>query len=229
MKWLGEQDFGVDLGSLNVASDIVREQDWANNWKKYYKPTRVGQHIVIKPSWEEYAVQPDDRIIEIDPGMAVGTGTHETTSLCLAAVERYATAGCDALDIGCGSGILSIAAVLCGAKHVAAIDIDPVAVRVAKENVELNGVADKVECRVADLLEGAVESADLVLANIVADVILRLMPAAHEHTRPGGHFIASGIIDEREEEIMVSAREQGFAHVETLSRGSWRAIVFRRS
>lgn len=226
MEWLKEQDIPVDMGTLRVVTDVIREQDWANNWKQYYKPVRIGRHIVIKPSWEDFSPRPGDKVIELDPGMAFGTGTHETTALCLEAVERYTRPGAAVLDVGCGSGILSIAAALCGAGEVTAIDIDPVAVKVAKENVERNGVGNIVTCREADLLAGEQKSADLVLANIVADVILRLMPAAYAHTNTGGRFIASGIIDEREGELLESAEKAGFAHVETLSRGSWRAIVW---
>ena len=228
MAWLKEQDMPVDLGTLRVMTDIVREQDWANNWKQYYKPTRIGKNIVVKPSWEEYQAKEGDKIIELDPGMAFGTGTHETTALCLEAIERHVAPGCEVLDIGCGSGILSIAAALCGAGKVTAIDIDPVAVRVAQENVALNGVADVVVCREADLLAGQQESAGVVLANIVADVILRLMPAAYAHTNAGGVFIASGIIDEREDELLISAQKNGFEHIETLERGLWRAIAWRK-
>ncbi len=228
MHWLKGQDLGVDLGALRVIGDMVREQDWANNWKQYYKPLRIGEHIVVKPSWEEFSPLPGDRVIELDPGMAFGTGTHETTALCLAAIEKYVKAGDTALDIGCGSGILSIAAALCGAAHVAAIDIDPVAVKVARENIGRNGVEDRIECREADLLAGQMRGANVVIANIVADVILRLMPAAWEHTLPGGVFITSGIIDEREQDIMDAALQAGFSHAETFSRGSWRAIAFVR-
>lgn len=228
MQWLREQDLGVELGALSVTTEIVREQDWANNWKQYYKPTRIGQRVVIKPSWEEYEPKEDDCVIEMDPGMAFGTGTHETTALCLEAIERHVKVGGRMLDIGCGSGILSIAACLLGAGQADAIDIDTVAVRVAQENVELNGLTEKITCRQGDLLQGNYGVADLTVANIVADVILRLLPAAYAHTKPGGVFIASGIIDEREEEIADAAVKAGFTPLEALARGSWRALVYAR-
>lgn len=228
MNWLAKQDMEVELGTLKVITEIVREEDWANNWKQYYKPTRIGEHIIIKPSWEEYTPKENDVVLELDPGMAFGTGTHETTALCLEAVERYVKSGDTVLDIGCGSGILSIAAGKLGASRIDAIDIDSVAVKVAQENVSRNALSSIIFCREGDLLKGGYQPARITVANIVADVILRLIPAAYTHTLPGGIFITSGIIEERADEITEAAQQAGFAQLESLSRGSWRALVFER-
>ncbi len=139
-KVLGLKDFGIDIGEGSVSLDQVNEADWANAWKAYYKPTKVGQRVVVKPTWEDYAMQDGDLIIELDPGMAFGTGTHETTSMCIRELEKYVNKDSKVFDIGCGSGILAIAAAKLGAKEVVAVDLDEVAVKVAKENVLENKV-----------------------------------------------------------------------------------------
>ena len=159
-------------------------QDWSESWKKSFKPIRLGDHIVICPGWLEYEKQPDDKVIEIDPGMAFGTGTHQTTGMCAALIEKYVQPGQRVIDIGTGSGILAIVAAHMGAKEVLATDLDAVAVRVAAaENAALNGFGGKIDCRCGDLLDVVDVSGDVVIANIIADVILMLAKPVREQDR----------------------------------------------
>ena len=164
----------------------VKEDDWANAWKQYFHPTRIGNNLVIKPSWEEYKAMPDDLILEIDPGMAFGTGTHNTTVLCMEALEQLVQPGMKVFDIGTGSGILSLAAAKLGAASVRAVDLDPTAVRVASENVEQNGLESIISVRQGDLLVGTEGTADLIVANIIANVILLLLPDVPARLNKGG-------------------------------------------
>ena len=145
-------DMGFDIGSLTLEHQNVQEQDWAENWKKYYKPFRAGEHLVIKPSWEGYEEKPGDLVLELDPGMAFGTGTHETTFMCMEQLEKYVTPGCKAIDVGCGSGILALGAAKLGASDVLAIDLEELAVKVAAENTVKNGLDDRVRVVHGDLL-----------------------------------------------------------------------------
>ncbi|MBQ3669567.1 MAG: 50S ribosomal protein L11 methyltransferase, partial [Clostridia bacterium] len=200
---------GVELGKLEVLVDGVDDEDWAENWKKSYKPFRLGKHIVIKPGWEEYSPEPDDKIITIDPGMAFGTGTHETTGMCVGLIEQYARPGCTCMDIGTGTGILAITAALMGVKHVLASDIDPMAVKVAKENVAINGFSDTIDCVCGDLLDIANEPVDLVSANIIADVIINICAPVRRFIKPGGIFICSGIARERQDETIAALNRAG--------------------
>lgn len=156
---IARMDMGFDMGSLELDTQGVREQDWAENWKKYYKPFRAGEHLVIKPSWEAYEPKEGDLVLELDPGMAFGTGTHETTFMCMEQLEKYITPGCRAIDVGCGSGILGLAAAKLGASDVLAIDLDELAVKVAAENTEKNGLSDIVRVAHGDLLEKRDEKA----------------------------------------------------------------------
>ena len=214
-------DMGFDMGRLEVANNSVHEQDWAENWKKYYKPFRAGEKLVIKPSWEPYEEQEGDLVLELDPGMAFGTGTHETTFMCMEQLEKYVTAGCKTIDVGCGSGILGLAAAKLGARDVLAIDLDELAVKVAKENTEKNGLTDKVRVVHGDLLEKADEMADVIVANIIADVICFLCGPAKKHLLPGGTFICSGIIREREEDVQNALAAAGYTVCNRLAKGEW--------
>lgn len=203
----------------------VQEEDWANSWKKYYKPLRIGQHIVIKPTWEEFAAGPDDMVIEMDPGMAFGTGTHATTTLCLEVLEQYIGGGERVYDVGTGSGILAVAAAKLGAGSVLAMDIDDVAVQAAGQNVTANGVTDLVMVRRNDLLAGISEPANIVIANIVADVILRVSPDAARLTAKGGLFITSGIIAHRADEIARELKSLGFRLQDRKEEKDWVLFV----
>lgn len=227
LRELLRADLGFDVGSLELESRGVREQDWAENWKKYYKPFRAGEHLVIKPSWEPYEAQAGDLVLELDPGMAFGTGTHETTFMCMQQLERYVTPGCRAIDVGCGSGILALAAAKLGAGDVLAIDLDELAVKVAAENTQKNGLADVVRVAHGDLLERREEQADVIVANIIADVICYLCGPAKKHLLPGGVFICSGIIKEREEDVQRALSSAGYAVVSRLEKGEWVCLAAR--
>lgn len=206
---------------------MVKEEDWANEWKKYFKPLRVGKNILIKPTWEEAQLQEDDIVIEIDPGMAFGTGTHPTTVLSLEALEKYVHPGQLVYDIGTGSGILAVAAAKLGAR-VQAGDIDSLAVRVAKENVSLNKVEGSVQVEAGNLGEVFVGQADIVIANIIADVIIELLPQLPSLLKPGGLFIASGIIDSRADEVHDRMLEAGLKLIDRPQDSGWVLIVAKR-
>ena len=215
------EDLGFDAGSLALDTRGVREEDWAENWKKYYKPFRAGERLVVKPSWEEYAAEPGDLVLEMDPGMAFGTGTHETTFMCLCQLERYVTPGCRAVDVGCGSGILALAAARLGAKDVLAIDLDESAVKAARENVAHNGLTDTVRVEHGDLLERVDERADVIVANIIADVVCFLCRPAKRHLLLGGTFICSGIIREREKDVLRALAAAGYRVDHRMEKGEW--------
>jgi ribosomal protein L11 methyltransferase len=215
-----------DLGDLRLISKIVDDEDWKDNWKKYFKPAKVTDHIVIKPTWEEYDSQENELVIEIDPGMAFGTGTHPTTSLCIRLLEKYIEPDKDAvLDVGCGSGILSIAAALLGAEDILAVDIDPVAVEVSKENIELNGLASKIQVKEGDLTKGLNVKADIVVANLMADLVIMLSKDVAGHLKGKGIYISSGILIEKQAEVAAAIRECGFKIIEILEEGEWCAIA----
>ena len=221
LRELARMDMGFDMGSLRMDTNGVREQDWAENWKRYYKPFRAGERLVIKPSWEPYQAQEHDLVLELDPGMAFGTGTHETTFMCMEQLERYVKPGCRAIDVGCGSGILALAAARLGADDVLAIDLDELAVKVAEENARKNGLCGVVRVAHGDLLERREEQADVIVANIIADVICFLCGPAKKHLLPGGVFICSGIIREREEDVQRALAAAGYAVVSRLEKGEW--------
>ena len=216
---------GVDLGKLEVQVSGLENEDWAENWKKSYKPFRLGRHIVIKPGWEEYSPDTGDKIITIDPGLAFGTGTHETTGMCVALVEENVKPGMTAMDIGTGTGILAIAAAHMGAKSVLASDIDEVAVKVAKENVEINGFSGVITCKAGNLLEVAEGPVDVVIANIIADVIINICAEVRQLVKPGGVFICSGIAKEREEDVVTALKKAGYGKLDIRRNGEWVAIA----
>ena len=230
---LNTLDLGVDLGSLAVTVRTVDEEDWANNWKQYYKPLLIGKRLLVLPCWEQ---QPEtDRVVlKLDPGMAFGTGAHHTTRMCLEFLERVMEPGLDMLDMGCGSGILSIAARLLGAKRAVAVDIDPIAETVARDNADMNGLSqDGYEIYIGNLLadEGLRQRIGgpypLVAANIVADVIIGLAPYAKTVVSPGGWFIVSGIIDDRAAETEEKLKQAGFEVTEVVSSDCWYAMLCR--
>ncbi len=218
---------GVGLGTLSLDLNQVDEQDWAECWKKFYKPFRAGRTLVVKPTWESYLPQPGDKIIQMDPGMAFGAGTHETTGLCLSLLEEYMQPGMRVMDVGTGSGILAIGAALLGSSDVLAIDIDPVAVKVAKENVQQNGLENNIRVMEGDLVKDVQETFDLCLANILADVICFLSVPLKTKIRHGGTFICSGIIKDREQDVLDALHASGYTIVEKQYRGEWVAIVSR--
>ncbi len=223
LRALGAMDIGLPLGTLALDRSTVHEEDWAERWKQYYKPFRAGERLVVKPTWEPYESLSGDLVMEMDPGMAFGTGTHETTAMCMRMLERYIKPEHVCIDVGCGSGILGIAAALLGARSVLAIDIDPDAVLVAGRNVRQNNVTDTVEVRQGDLLkQGQIgESADVMVANIIADVIRMLAEPAKAHIAPGGVLICSGIIREREQDVLDSLAAADYTIDHRLEQGEW--------
>ena len=218
----------MDLGSLRVETVHIPEENWAEEWKKYFKPFRAGSSLVVKPTWEAYDAQPGDRVIEIDPGMAFGSGTHETTGMCLSLLEKAIHGGERVIDVGTGSGILAIGAALLGASEVLATDIDENAVRVAAENIAHNGLSDRVRAEQGDLLEHVDQVCDVCVANIIADVIIGFAQPLRAHIAPGGIFICSGIINEREQDVASALLSAGYTVEEIRHKGEWTAIKARR-
>lgn len=199
----------------------ISETDWVNEWKQYFHVTHVGDTLVIKPSWEEYIPKAGEHVIKIDPGMAFGTGTHHTTNMCMARLEKVLPQGASVFDVGTGSGILAIAAALLGAKNVKAVDIDSVAVRVAKENVANNDLADKIDVKEGDLLYGTEGKADVIIANIIADIIIMLLKDIPVKLNDNGIFLASGIIKDRQADIEAAAAEVGMQVDHVDEKGGW--------
>lgn len=207
----------------------VNDSDWADGWKKFFKCTEVGEKILIRPSWEDYDKNTDRIVLSIDPGAAFGTGTHATTSLCLELLEGYVTDKSRVLDIGSGSGILSIGAILLGAEHADGVDIDAAAVKVANENAEINGVSDKTNYIVGDLAEKISGKYDIVCANIVADVIIRLLENVDNYMEKDAVLITSGIIDSREKDVTTAFQKFGFSIEKRLTRDNWCAFVCKKN
>lgn len=201
----------------------VAEEDWANGWKQYYDTLHLTGRLVVNPSWIEYAAMPGEIVISLDPGSAFGTGTHETTAMCAELLDAHAPAGLNVLDLGCGSGILAILASRLGAASVEAIDIDGVAVQVAAENCRINGV--DVICHEGELKDARSGPYDLVIANIIATVIIQLLPGLRAALKPDGRLIVSGIIDPKAADVLQAAADQGFRLLEACSRGDWHAYL----
>ena len=221
------------IASLSLRAEVetegMKEEDWAEAWKKYYHPIPLGR-VTVVPAWEEYVPKEGEAVIRMDPGMAFGTGTHETTRLVMEMMQDEIRGGEEVLDVGCGSGILSLCASKLGAARCAAYDIDPVAVRVAEENIALDG-ADNIVCGVSDLLADVDLSKgkfNFVLANIVADIVIRLLPDAHRVMTEDGRIIVSGIIGCRSGEVRAALAENGFRIVKEREENDWLAILAER-
>ena len=213
--------------AYTVETEGVEQEDWQNGWRKYYHPMEIGQRLAVVPSWQEYDT---DRVkLILDPGLAFGTGGHETTSLCLEALDERVKGGERMLDIGTGSGILAIAALKLGAASAEGVDIDPVAVRTAGENAALNGTADKLTVLVGDLSDKASGTYDIITANIVANAILSLAPAVPGLMAEGATFIASGIIDSRKDEVIAGLEKAGLTVQEVKEKRGWECIVCKKS
>lgn len=216
---------GIDAAVDSVG---VQDTDWNENWKKYFKAFEVGERLAVCPSWERYDNTSGRTVLQIDPGAAFGTGTHATTSLCLGILENNVKSGQRVLDIGCGSGILAVASVLLGADSAVGVDIDAQSVKTAKENAEINGVAGKTTFFVGDLADKVSGKYEIVCANIVADIIIRLFDSVSDFMTDDGILIVSGIIDLRAEEVKQSAAEHGFKLIEELTRENWCAYILKK-
>lgn len=210
----------------------VNTEDWSSSWKVHFKPLRVGKHLLIVPTWEDAVVLPGDLVIRIDPGMAFGTGGHETTRLCLELLESVMEKSPlltipSLLDLGTGSGILAIAANLLGAGRILALDIDPDAVEIARDNLTLNDMSDSIECGTVPL-ESLTENFDIILANILAEELVRLAPYLMERLHPGGSLILSGILAEKEPFVLQGFASQPLTYIRTVSDGEWVALLYEK-
>ncbi len=219
----------LDVGKGLEGYGEVDDEDWSTAWKKYYKPFKLTDRIVIKPTWEEYLPEANDIIVEMDPGMAFGTGTHETTQMCSNLLDKYIKRGNEVLDIGSGTGILSIIASKLGAEKVEAIDIDEVAVKVARENIEINGESSKIKVNKGILsdLKPEEQKFDLIVANIIANVIIDLSSLIPYYLKKDSLFITSGIIKERQQDVIDACTKNGMPCIDTLEMGEWVAMVFK--
>lgn len=224
--------YPIDTGPGTTEIRQVKEEDWENAWKQHFKPVRISDRLVVKPTWEPYEPRPGDIVLELDPGMAFGTGTHPSTSLCLKALEKRILPGMAVIDVGTGSGILAIAAVRLGARRVLALDLDPVAVRSASDNAAQSGLSDRIRVMESDLLQAALENpdpafvpADLVVANLLAEIVVRAIPDVHRALKPGGLFISSGIISAKAAAVRRALEEAGFGIEAVDEEDGWAAVT----
>ena len=226
-----EEDFASKVAKelSNISKTTITftdDKDWANNWKKYYHPLEIGKHIAIKPTWEEYENK-DRVVIDIDPGMAFGTGTHETTYLCLEALENYVKKDDIIFDIGCGSGILGIAAIKLGAREVLAVDIDEKCIEATRENAKINNTTDSMKIYKGNLLDVIDSSADIIVSNIIAEIIAEMIPELKLHLKGEKLFIASGIIVEKIHIVKDALEKEGFEILEINKKNGWAQITGR--
>ncbi|MGD8189013.1 50S ribosomal protein L11 methyltransferase [Brevibacillus ginsengisoli] len=221
--------YGLELGTGTITTTEVHEDEWATAWKKYYKPVTISKRITITPVWEEYVPKSDDElIIEMDPGMAFGTGTHPTTVLCIRAIEDYLQPEDRVYDVGTGTGILSIAAAKLGASSILAMDLDEVAVRSAQENIKINKCSEHITVKQNNLLDGIENQVEVVVANILAEVIVRFTDDVHRVLLPGGTFIASGIIQAREQDVKEALAASNLEVIETQYIDDWVVIIAKK-
>ncbi len=226
-------DIGIDVGSLKLSEVDVDDEDWKNKWKKYYKTFKIGESVLVKPMWEEYEKKEGEVVFTINPGHVFGTGLHHTTRLCIESLEKYITTESEVLDLGCGSGILSIVSLLLGGKNAFAVDIDKNAINIAYENAKLNRIdKNTYTVKAGDVLndnelkkEVCVKKYDVVVANIVADIIMGIRGFVKEVIKEDGVFISSGIIEERAEEVKNKLEEEGFKIEKVIYKEGWASIV----
>ena len=218
---------GIDKGAGAVSWKAVADEDWAETWKEFFHTEKIGARTVIKPTWEEYEAKAGELVVELDPGAAFGTGQHATTSLCIRALEDLVRPGMTVFDVGTGSGVLAIVAAKLGAKRVEAVDFDPVAVRVARENVRQNGAEDIVHTERSDLLKSVEGEADLIIANIIADIIVRLFGEVKGSLAAGGTMLLSGIIEDRLADVVEAAGQHGFSVEKIEQEKGWAAVIVK--
>ena len=218
---------GIDKGAGAVSWKAVADEDWAETWKEFFHTEKIGARTVIKPTWEEYEAKAGEIVVELDPGAAFGTGQHATTSLCIRALEDLVRPGMTVFDVGTGSGVLAIVAAKLGAKSVEAVDFDPVAVRVARENVRQNGAEDVVRTERSNLLKSVAGEADLIIANIIADIIVRLFGEVKGSLAAGGTMLLSGIIEDRLADVVEAAGRHGFSVEKIEQEKGWAAIIVK--
>lgn len=223
------RDFGLEIGKTQLTTQQLAEEDWADNWKKYFEPARITHDLTIVPSWTDYEAGPSEKVIKLDPGMAFGTGTHPTTKMSLFALEQVLRGGETVLDVGTGSGVLSIASSLLGAKDLYAYDLDDVAVRVAQENIALNAGTENIHVAAGDLIKGVDIEADVIVANILADILVNLTDDAYRLLKDEGYLIMSGIISEKWNLVRESAETAGFFLETHMIQGEWNACVFKKT
>lgn len=224
------RQYGIDIGKSTVTVSEIDEEEWAKAWKKYYKPVKVSDKITIIPTWEEYTPSSSDELIlELDPGMAFGTGTHPTTMLSIQALERYLQKDDLVIDVGSGSGVLSIASILLEASKVHAYDLDDVAVKSTTLNAELNNMESRIIAKQNNLLEGVDIKADVIVSNILAEIIEKFIPDAWNNLTEGGYFITSGIIGSKKQYIEEKLKQQGFEIVETNKKEDWISVIARKA
>ncbi len=216
----------IDFGTLEETKREIDGDDWIDVWKKHFRPIHLGK-IVVVPEWIGYAAAPEEEVVLLDSNMAFGTGEHETTAMCIELMQKYLKAGDDVLDVGCGSGILGIAAAKLGAKSCRLTDIDPVAVASSRHNAQKNGVEDRVTVAESDLVEGDGRKADLILANITAEILVHLAPAVPAHLKKGGTVVLSGILPDRMDRVKTAFGAAGLSAAEEETRGEWCALVLK--
>lgn len=219
---------GIDKGAGKVSWRAVADEDWSETWKEFFHTEKVGARTVIKPTWEDYEAKAAEIVVELDPGAAFGTGQHATTALCIRALEDLVRPGMTVFDVGTGSGVLSIVAAKLGAARVEAVDFDPVAVRIAEENVRQNAAAGIVRTGQSDLLKSVEGKADLIIANIIADIIVRLFGEVDGSLAPGGAMLLSGIIEDRLHDVLEAAARHGFAVEKVEQEKGWAAVIVKK-
>ncbi|MEW4354603.1 50S ribosomal protein L11 methyltransferase [Streptococcus pneumoniae] len=219
----------LDPSTVRLEDQALEEEDWADNWKKYYEPARITHDLTIVPSWTDYEATAGEKVIRLDPGMAFGTGTHPTTKMSLFALEQVLRGGERVLDVGTGSGVLSIASSLLGAGQIHAYDLDEVAVRVAQENIDLNAHTDNITVQTGDLLRGVELEADVIVANILADILVHLTDDAYRLLKDEGYLIMSGIIADKLDMVLEAAYSAGFFLETQMIQGEWNALVLKKT
>ena len=219
---------GVNTAPAVLTTAELQDEDWSDTWKQYFHTEKPGERVVIKPTWEEYASKDDEVVIELDPGAAFGTGTHATTSMCIRQLEKLVKPGMTVFDVGTGSGILSIISAKMGAKNIQAVDYDDSVLKIVEENLEQNNVQDIISVAQSDLMQNVHGKAELVIANIIADIIIRLFDQLDEHLEQGGTLLTSGIIEDRIEDVLAAAEKHGYGVVERLENKGWACITFKR-